>query len=250
MDYDEHVDAVERDTKALVDALRSGPLDVRVPSCPQWTLTDLANHVGGFTGFWTHVLCEGRGVANTPFRQMPSGPGVADWYEELADLLVAELRTTPPDARVWTWVPDRQNAAFVGRRCAHELAVHRFDAQLARDAPQPIDAALAADGIEEIFVMIDAWSQRNDPAGRDDVTGRGQGETLHVHGTDRGDEWLLTMSPDGLQVDRQHGRGDLAVRGSVSDLELVLYHRPPIGEVEHLGDDAALAAWYRAFSFG
>ncbi|HWW52521.1 MAG TPA: maleylpyruvate isomerase N-terminal domain-containing protein, partial [Acidimicrobiales bacterium] len=77
MDYGQHVDAVERDTKALVDALRVGPLDVGVPSCPEWTLIDLADHVGGFTGFWSHVLCEGRGVANTPFREMPPGLGVA-----------------------------------------------------------------------------------------------------------------------------------------------------------------------------
>jgi uncharacterized protein (TIGR03083 family) len=248
VEYGEHVDAVERDTKALVDALRSGPLDMGVPSCPEWTLTELAHHIGGFTGFWSHVLCEGTGRSNTPFREMPSGPGVADWYEELADLLVAELRITPADTAVWTWVPDRQNAAFVARRCAHELAVHRFDAQLARRATQPIDAALAADGIEEIFVMIAAWSAQGDPAGRGQ--GRGDGESLHLHATDRGDEWLLTMEPEGLRVDRQHGKGDLALRGSVSDLELVLYQRPPIGEVEHLGDEAALAAWYRAFAFG
>jgi hypothetical protein len=119
--------------------------------------------------------------------------------------------------------------------------VHRFDAELAIDAPQPIDPAVAADGIEEIFYMVDAASDR---------AGRGEGETLHLHGTDREHEWLLTLDPDGLQVERRHAKGDLALRGAVSDLELLLYQRPTLGDVEHLGDETVLAAWQRVFTFG
>jgi hypothetical protein len=126
----------------------------------------------------------------------------------------------------------------VARRAAHELAVHRVDAQLARGAHTAIEPALAADGIDEVFALVQV---RGDTAG--------EGQTLHLHGTDRGDEWLLTLSPSGLEVERAHGKGDLALRGAVSDLELVLYQRPPLGPVEHLGDDEVLAAWYRAFTF-
>ena len=50
-------------------------------------------------------------------------------------------------------------------------------------------------------------------------------------------------------MERTHGKADLALRGAVSDLELVLYQRPPIGPVEHLGDDEVLAAWHRVFTF-
>ena len=106
-------------------------------------------------------------------------------------------------------------------------------------SPERIEPALAADGIEEIFVMVDAW-----PA-----SGRGNGETLHLHSTE-GDEWLIAMNPDGLDVRREHAKGDLAIRGAVSDLELLLYNRPPIGEVERFGDDAVLDTWYRVFKFG
>jgi len=56
--------------------------------------------------------------------------------------------------------------------------------------------------------------------------------------------------PDGLQVRREHAQGDLALRGAVSDLELLLYDRPPIGPVERFGEQAVLNAWYRAFHFG
>jgi hypothetical protein len=123
---------------------------------------------------------------------------------------------------------------------AHETAVHRFDAQMAIGKPEPIDPpALAADGIEEIFVMVGAWPD----------SGRGNGETLHLHSAE-GNEWLITMNPDGLDVRREHAKGDLALKGAVSDLELLLYDRPPIGEVERFGDDGVLDGWKRVFKFG
>jgi uncharacterized protein (TIGR03083 family) len=240
MDYAEHVDAVVAETQTLAAAFRKGEPEARVPSCPDWAVADLAEHVGGFTGFWAHVLCEGTGRPKPPFPELRPGASLGDWYDEVAAHLVAELRATPPDTTVWTWADDK-SARFVGRRCAHELSVHRFDAQLAIDAPQPIDPAVAADGIDEIIYMVDAASDR---------AGRGEGETLHLHGTDRDDEWLFTLDPHGLHAERRHAKADLALRGAVSDLELMLYQRPTIGDVERLGDEDVLAVWKRVFTFG
>ena len=211
-----------------------------MPSCPDWTVADLAEHVGGFTGFWAHILCEGTGRPKPPVPEYEAGAPLRDWYEELAAMLAAELRATPPDTTVWTWADDK-SARFVARRCAHELAIHRYDAQLAAGAPHPIEAAVAADGIDEIFYMI---------ANAPDRIGEGGGETLHLHGTDRGDEWLLTLDGEELQVERRHAKGDLALRGSVSDLELLLYQRPTLGDVERIGDEKVLDAWHRFFTFG
>ncbi|MGH9917477.1 MAG: maleylpyruvate isomerase family mycothiol-dependent enzyme, partial [Nitrososphaerales archaeon] len=239
----QHVEAIKRETEAIVAALRDDPIDLPVPSCPEWTLGELANHVGEFTGFWTHVLCESTGRPKTPFPDMPSGnpSAVSDWYKQLAGHLIGELRATAPDTTIWTWVPDDKSTRFAARRCANELAVHRFDMQLARGRPEPIEAVLAADGIEEIFIMIEARSA---------PTGQGNGETIHLHGIDRGDEWVLTLTTEGLVVDRHHAKADLALRGKVSDLELILYQRPTLSNVEHIGDGAALEAWHRAFTFG
>ena len=39
-------------------------------------------------------------------------------------------------------------------------------------------------------------------------------------------------------------------RGSVGDLELVLYQRPPVGEVKRLGDESILGVFYGEFTFG
>jgi uncharacterized protein (TIGR03083 family) len=249
VDYEAHVAAVEGAVAELVAAFASGPLDARVPSCPDWSLGDLADHVGGFAIAWTHVLCEGTGNPKPSFDTRDPGVDAAMWFGPIGDGLVRELRAATPDLHVWTWVRDQQNAAFVARRSAHELAVHRFDAQLARGTPAPLDGELAADGIEEIFVMIEAWREREHSAASSGY-GRGSGETLHLHATDRPAEWLILLDPDALRVRREHAKGDLAVRASVSDLELTLYQRPTVGPVERFGDEGALAAWYRAFTFG
>jgi len=238
MEYAEHIEAVERETSAFTRTLMRGDADAQVPSCPEWTLRDLAKHVGGVQGFWTHVLAEGTGRPKPAFDDEP-GPSAGLWLVQIGGFLVNELKAASADTKVWTWNPADQSAAFAARRMAHETAVHRFDAQMAIGNPEPIEPALAADGIEEIFVMVDAWPE----------SGRGEGQTLHLHSAE-GDEWLIAMNPDGLDIKREHAKGDLALRGAVSDLELVLYDRPPIGDVERFGDESVLDSWYRVFKIG
>jgi len=239
VEYAEYIDAIEQQTGAFTKVLMRADADDRVPTCPDWSVRDLAIHVGGVLGFWSHVLAEGTGRSKPQFDAEP-GPAAGLWLLQVAGLLINELKAASADATVYTWNPNDQTAGFVARRMAHETAVHRFDAQTVIGKPQPIDPpAFAADGIEEIFVMVGAWPD----------SGRGNGETLHLHSTE-GDEWLIAMNPDGLEITREHAKGDMALRGAVSDIELVLYNRPPIGEVERIGDPAALDAWYRVFKFG
>ena len=233
-----HIQAVARESAALADALAAGPRDARIPSCPEWSVADLAEHIGRFTGFWAHVLCEGTGRPKPPAPDPPPDGDLGAWYRPLADALLVELRATPPDTEVWTWKPDEQTPAFIARRAAHELAVHRVDAQLARGAHTPVDPPLAVDGIDELCMLATAARETT-----------GDGQTLHLHGTDRDEEGLRTLAPSGLEVERAHAKADLALRGAVSDLELLLYHRPPVEPVELLGDEGVLAAWHAAFSF-
>jgi uncharacterized protein (TIGR03083 family) len=244
MEYREHCEAVAREVDALVEAVAAGPADAAVPTCPGWSVADLVEHTGLFTGFWTHVLCEGTGRPKTPFPKMAEADTIAEWYAEMGAHLLRELSATSPDQTVWSWVPDRQNAAFVARRCAHELAVHRYDAQSARSAARPIEGGLAEDGIDEIFVMIHAF------AAEDKTTGRGNGERLSLEPTDRPARWLVQLTSAGLRINPDDSACDLVLRGATSDLELLLYERPTIARVERVGDQAALGAWYRGFHFG
>ena len=243
VDHDARIDAVERELGAFVEAIGAGPLDARVPTCPDFSVDELAAHVGQFCGFWSHVLCEGTGRPKTPFADDAGTDGRTAWLEGLASSLVTELRATPPDTEVWTWYEPDRSAAFVARRCSHELAVHRVDAQLARGAADPVDPAIAADGIDEIFVLLSSERARASSRG-------GNGETLHLHGTDLDDaEWLITLDSDGVRVDHAHAKADLALRGPVNDLEMLLYQRPVVGVVERFGDESVLDAFHRVFTF-
>ncbi len=240
MEYAEHIDAVEQQTSAFTKALMRADSDAKVPTCPDWTVRDLAKHVGVVLGYWGGVLAEGNGRPKPSFDDEP-GPAAGLWVVQIAGLLMNELKAASADTPAKTWDPSNQSARFVARRLAHETAMHRFDAQTAIGKPQPIDPPeLAADGIEEIFTMVAAAPDR---------AGRGHGETLHLHSAE-GNEWLISMNPDGLEISREHAKGDLALKGAVYDLELLLYDRPPIGEVERFGDESVLDAWYRVFKFG
>lgn len=248
MDHAQRIAAVERETDALIDTFEAGALDVAVPTCPGWTVRDLLVHLQQFSGWWSHVLCDALSLPHASFAPEPDDDEqLVGWYEQAAQELISKLRDASAELEAWTWVPDDQSAGFIARRCANELAVHRFDAQMARGSAEPIDTALAADGIDEIFVMI-----RSRPPGRG-----GNGETLHLHGTDppddidgdRSHEWMITIGPDAVHVTHEHGKGDLALRGSVSDLELLLYGRPSLGSVERFGDDGVLDAWRSTFTF-
>ena len=54
---------------------------------------------------------------------------------------------------MWTWTPDH-TVGFWSRRMAHEVAVHRWDAQGAAGDPSPIERELAVDGIQEVFDLM------------------------------------------------------------------------------------------------
>src|SRR5829696_1355637 len=247
MDHSARLDAVAREGAALVAAVAAGPLDAPVPSCPEFDVDALAAHVGEFCAFWTHALREGEdGLGARPTAPPPPEVGAggrATWLEGRAGELMAALRATPATAAVWTWHPHDRTAAFVARRCSHELAVHRVDAQLARGPAEPVEATLAADGVDEALLVLS----------RSALAGRrlpGKGQTLHLHGTDHpAAEWLVTLEPDGVRAEHAHAKADLALRGATGDLEMLLYQRPTVGPVERFGDGGVLDAFHGLFTF-
>jgi uncharacterized protein (TIGR03083 family) len=224
-----YADFLRRDSADFADAARDN-LAARVPSCPDWTVEQLVAHLTVAHFFW-RLIAE-RHVQDHRELENVEPPTPADPVEffldhanRFADLLQAENPETP----VWTW-SKRKNIGFIQRRMAHETAVHRWDAQLAAGDPEPIAGDLAADGVDEFF---ENFLGAKKPVTRD-------GELVHMHRTDGDGEWLIRLSADGAHVSHGHEKGDAAVRGSASDLLLVLWRRLEPDAVDVFGDRAVL----------
>jgi uncharacterized protein (TIGR03083 family) len=237
MDHEAHTDAIERESAAFVAAAAATSGDVRVPSCPDWAVDDLVRHVGTVQR-WAAGMVERR-ATEPAWRGEIDSPSDRDallgWSRAGSAELVAVLRATPPDTALWTF-PGPGEARFWSRRQAHEIALHRVDAQLAAGSVDPIDSDLACDGIDEFFEVIAPFRLRDRLVG--------DGETFHFHRTDGDGEWLVRLTTDGPEIERAHAKGDVAVRGGASDLLLVLRDRAGLDAVEVFGDAALLARWH------
>jgi uncharacterized protein (TIGR03083 family) len=229
--------SVQRYLSTIVDeadtltAAAARDLAARVPSCPDWSAADLVYHIGDVHWSWRAVV-EGRRdqSATGEFAPRPRDDELAEWAREEARLLATILEKMDPETHVWTWAPQK-NVAFVQRRMAQETAVHRVDAELAAGSPTPISADLAADGVEEFLEFF----LPADPAVLADP-----GESVHLHATDSGDEWLVTVADGAVRTERRHAKAGVAVRGPVSDLLLALWRRVPPSNLDVVGDASAL----------
>jgi uncharacterized protein (TIGR03083 family) len=156
MDHDAYVLAVREETERLLDALSSVPPDAPVPTC-DWTAADLLWHLAEVQHHWAAVVrgAHGEGVV------APERPVDLAELRTLAAASGTELATAlaeaAPDAPAWSWHDDGGTVAWVARRQAHEVLVHRVDAELtAGRTVTPPTVELAADGVDEVLhVMLD-----------------------------------------------------------------------------------------------
>ncbi len=246
MDHSSFVAAVRTEAAALTFALEGGAMDTVVPTCPGWEVRDLAVHVGQFCGRWSRALAEGSGHAPSPLPDPPDDGDLVPWVTDGLVALLDRLDSTPMATRVKTRFGSDQSAGFVARRSAHELAVHRFDAQAARGICTPIATELAADGIDEVLDVLLAFREAPAP---------GSNRVLCLRSSELGSEWSITLGRDQVGVERHTqdeapaDGGDLVVSGTTSDLELTLYHRPTLSPVDVHGDYTVLEEWHRRFNF-
>jgi uncharacterized protein (TIGR03083 family) len=238
--YAELVTAVRREGEALVAAARSGT-DVEVPTCGDWTMVDLVRHVWQV---YANVTCYVSTRATSRPEQLPELPDgePVDLLAGQLDELVAALSGVEPDTPIWTWVFDAPDAAiFWARRMTHESAVHRFDAQNAHGIRQPVDAEIAADGVDELIDIIAPRVYR-----RDKVTG--PTGTIALRATDD-DTWLLELAPDGVKRSDLIEAPQVTASGTSSALLLALYSRVPWSSLELSGETELLDNWTSALCF-
>lgn len=222
-------------------ATTDGALTAEVPSCPGWTVTDLLGHTGrGLRWVAGHVV---RGVTAQPdppaSPELPEGEALVAWWDECLSAGLTALETVTPDLTAWNWAPQAKVAAFWHRRMAHELAIHRWDAQLAVGLPEPIETSLAVDGVDEV---LDTWL----PAGR--ACDRTRDGAVQLIASDTEDSWIVRIRGEAVSLldtatllPEEHPL-HAQVTGTASDLQLALYGRIPFEVLDISGDDTLPAA--------
>jgi uncharacterized protein (TIGR03083 family) len=236
---------VQQEGEALGDAAATD-LSAAVPAAPGWDNAELLRHIGMIHGRTSVILRTG--TMERPSRRNGMLPGppegdVVEWYRQTLTGLVADLRAIDdPDRPVYSFAADHQRAGFWPRRMAQETAVHRVDAEQAVGRPVgAIDAALAVDGIDELFeIFVPALGAGRSP---------GDGRTVHLHATDTEGEWLIRFDEGGLAVEVGHAKGDAAVRGPAGELLLWLWGRRPLDGLELFGDGSAAVALREVTTF-
>ncbi len=257
LEDDRYYSALNTEAERLANVVREADLSRQVPTCPEWTVGQLTEHVGQ-AHRWVTAMVDQRTTSYLPPEEVDDIPlpatseECASWLRSGAARLSAVIREAGADAPVWTWSQD-QRAGFWLRRMAHETAVHRADAELAVGITPTRAPDLAADAVTEWLEIVSSPAAA---AHRPELAElRGDGQTLHFHATDddlgEAGEWLVRRTPDGIAWEHGHVKGDVAVRGTAADLMLLITRRIPVDDarVQVVGDRALLDHWLEHTSF-
>lgn len=241
MDHDEHCDLLEIEIGTFATTLEVAPVAARVPSCPDWSVEDLARHLGRIHR-WAEYLVR---VHATRYESSDSinvgdGPADAEWIRRGGAQLVATLRTSDPDRAMWAWGLD-QHVRFWSRRQLHETLIHRMDLELAMGRTPGTEARIAVDAIDEYLVNL-ASAAGFSPKVREL---RGAGEVLQVRTTDADAHWFVRLVPDGFEISQENATPTAALLGPSSDILLVLYRRLPLAssQVSATGHSDLIDFW-------
>ncbi len=181
-------------------------LTVPVEHCGDWTLRDLAEHLGSSSLWAAAAVTERRGDFRAPAAPRDSDLLVR-WFDEAAATLLDALDGDPA-APAWTFHPPHTVGFWQRRRCLETL-IHRWDAQHALGVARPFDAELAGEGVAEVF---DTIAPRQIARGH----ARPPRQAIRLDATDTGASW--TYGPRAPVA---------AVAAPAQDLLLLLWGRLP-----------------------
>ena len=109
--------------------------------------------------------------------------------------------------------------------------MHRWDIQAARGRPEPLEAGVAADAVDEMLHLML-------PAHHADLPWAGPPCTLGLATVDTGHGWTLRLRDGGPAVEQAAAgpEADARLAGTASDLLLLLYRRIDPATVTVEGD--------------
>jgi uncharacterized protein (TIGR03083 family) len=235
-----HLEAMRIEGERFVAAIRTGDLDATVPTCPEWTVRELVHHVGR-THHWAaaHVeqaraetLSESEQAA--AWGSMPADAEVVRWYDAALTRLMRAIEAAPAELHCWTFLPGATSArAFWARRQAHELAIHRVDAEGVFGEPAPVTTDFALDGIDELLFGFFGRrrSRLRSPTPR----------TLSIRTDDA--SWLVHIGVEGASTELSTEVGECTVQGQASEIYFALWNRRALRDLYRDGDPSVLDLW-------
>ncbi|MEV6288283.1 maleylpyruvate isomerase family mycothiol-dependent enzyme [Kribbella sp. NPDC051770] len=227
---------LDRTAAELAEVFDSVDPSAAVPSCPGWTVADLALHIGSGQRWSASVLLSGREQQRPEV--LLTTISWSDWYAGTTAALLAAIRAVDPAEPCWNFAPVDQRAAFWPRRRLHETTIHLVDAhQAAGRTTDGISPVVAADGVDEVFevFMPRVLARGFAPA----VTRR-----MGVLAVDTGDAWTLTPGEGAPGVERGRADGDIVLSGRAEDLLLALWKRIPPAQLTIEGDQQVAADFF------
>jgi uncharacterized protein (TIGR03083 family) len=244
MDHRRRCDLLADELERLAAAVEAADPSAPVPGCPEWSVVELARHVGGvhrWAGHHVRTLSPKRISSSKLGIHAPDDPEeLPEWLRSGGVELLGTLLAADPDAEMWAWGAD-QHARFWSRRMLHESAIHRADAEQALGREPAFDAEVAADAVDELLENLPSAAYFSPGV----VELKGNGETIGLT-TDVGAAWLIEFDPEGYAWSRGRGRdATVEVRGPLTPMLLAVYRRqrPDENGLTVDGDRAVLEHW-------
>lgn len=234
------------DESARLLATDATDLGNPIPHIEGWTVGDVVGHTGWVARYVTLLqsATPEEPVSRSAVPNPPAGTDVLAWAADAVAGLTEALEHSDPDA-IRPSFAGPVPASWWVRRMAHELSMHRWDIDSATGTAGAIDPMVSVDGIDEIFEVFVPTRMRFE-------TLDAKGETMHLHSTDEGEgagEWTATLLSNEVQWDHSHTKADVAVRGTASDLLLLMWSRIPASRLEVFGDASLIDRWQEAAAF-
>jgi uncharacterized protein (TIGR03083 family) len=235
----DHIAALRREGERLADGAERTGLDKPIPTTPEWHMRDLVRHMGDVHRWARTHVAEGRmlPIGKDELAEiagpLPADGELLEWFREGHDRLVRTLEVADPQIQCWSFLPAPSPLAFWARRQAHETGIHRADAESPTGNITPFEADTAVDGIEELlFGFFGGPNEESAPP-----------RTLQLQATDADGRWVVEIGARGLATRPGTEEADCTVRGSASDLHLLLWNRRSADGLDVQGDSSLLTVW-------
>jgi uncharacterized protein (TIGR03083 family) len=192
-------------------------LSAHVPTCPEWDMTALCDHLARVYQARTYTIEHSKRATSDDFAPLASGEDPIEFVTSWSDALNRSLTGRDDSDPTITFLPEANTMHFWRRRMALETFVHRTDAEIAVGVVSEMDDELSADGVAELL-----WFGSSDPDihhadGIDDPTVVALSDGRH--------QWRVTLNQSALLLGDTGAALDATVHGSAAALLLVLSGR-------------------------